>query len=627
MKISVVGTGLELNAKFEDLDRNFADPSFIRMTVIDPTGKEIDLSHLVQRRAIGDYFLLFVPTTAGYHQYRFAGYGDVVAANEGEFYAQTSFAYATVMFPGTGSITYEPQPVTIVPTLSIFITPGAGAISIYGQVPGLGNPVIVPDTGNIGIASDPPVLSFVAGLQPVAGFLGLTGYPPQQGLGVLTTPGAMQIVGNAPVLSYTFAIIPGTGSINVAGSTPNLNGKVQITPNAGVIALQGYAPGQGMVVQTQTGAITLAATAPVINYSASITPLVGAITVNGIAGVRVTAFTIAPLVGGIVLTGAAPTDSVNAPRIVNAGAVTLAGQQAVVQSSSSITPGTGAIGVTGNAPLIGFFIKPNTGAIALTGIAPVLGRGTVMAPNVGGISLTPIAAAVFRSFTIQPQTGAIAISGQPAGPGSGGTFTHVLDNFTTNITSDDNVSISASQFTVGALGIALISWDATGGKTILFVHDDFGNVWIPTPAGRQGPSSDNQYLQAYYCANIASAPAPTGVLAGFSGAVTARSIYVTSFTVSSGTPVLDQETYNAPGGASAAPTVGPLTPSVSNCLMVGWMEGNASIAAGATWTSISISPDFVCAEYFLQTTPTSKSAVWTQTSGNYGATLLIFKSI
>lgn len=87
----IIGTQIQLNSTFQDAFGNLVDPSTVTATILTPDGVETDISGSVIRQSQGVYAADFTPVQRGLHQFRFAGSGAVIAANEGNFIAQTDF--------------------------------------------------------------------------------------------------------------------------------------------------------------------------------------------------------------------------------------------------------------------------------------------------------------------------------------------------------------------------------------------------------------------------------------------------------------------------------------------------------------------------------------------------------
>jgi hypothetical protein len=103
MNIYSCGTTVEIDALFQDASGNMGDPTNITAQMILPDGTYIDVTTAVQRRDVGSYFIQYIPLISGLHQYRVAGTGVFAAANEGAFYAESSFGGGLLM-PGTASL-------------------------------------------------------------------------------------------------------------------------------------------------------------------------------------------------------------------------------------------------------------------------------------------------------------------------------------------------------------------------------------------------------------------------------------------------------------------------------------------------------------------------------------------
>lgn len=78
-----IGDRVRLTATFQDLDEVATDPTTVVCTVKAPSGPTSTPS--VTRVAEGEYIADVDVTEAGLWRYRWAGTGDLVAAEEGEF--------------------------------------------------------------------------------------------------------------------------------------------------------------------------------------------------------------------------------------------------------------------------------------------------------------------------------------------------------------------------------------------------------------------------------------------------------------------------------------------------------------------------------------------------------------
>lgn len=87
----IAGTALGLYVDFFNADAELEDPTDIALEMRLPDESVVDLTDDIQRLTIGQYLCVYTPTLNGLHQYRWAGTGAVVAADEGNFLAQTSF--------------------------------------------------------------------------------------------------------------------------------------------------------------------------------------------------------------------------------------------------------------------------------------------------------------------------------------------------------------------------------------------------------------------------------------------------------------------------------------------------------------------------------------------------------
>lgn len=229
--------------------------------------------------------------------------------------------------------------------------------------------------------------------------------------------------------------------------------------------------------------------------------------------------------------------------------------------------------------------------------------------------------------------GRIIIAGQGMGPGPGisraaggggcgaGTFAHIQDVGDTSVGGGTSFALPSWTVVAGHVVTMYATWDATGGLT-MSITESLGNTFTPTTAGRRGPSSNGQYIQAF-TSTIANSGTgfitlvPSGNIGSLGG-------FASEFSLSSGIMAVDQEAYNAPGGASTTPTSGALTPACNNSMAFGFMESCGVGTVGAGWTSVGTSV-FISAEYQVQTTAASLNANWTQSSCIYGAGMIVVK--
>lgn len=86
----IVGTQMSLKVTFTDSVGTLVNPTAVTGEIIlpDQTTEEFET---ITNPSTGIFVQLFTPTQNGLHQYRFAGTGAVIAAQEGNFLAQTSF--------------------------------------------------------------------------------------------------------------------------------------------------------------------------------------------------------------------------------------------------------------------------------------------------------------------------------------------------------------------------------------------------------------------------------------------------------------------------------------------------------------------------------------------------------
>lgn len=229
---------------------------------------------------------------------------------------------------------------------------------------------------------------------------------------------------------------------------------------------------------------------------------------------------------------------------------------------------------------------------------------------------------------------ALALAGQGMGPGPGvkayaggggcgaGTITHIQDVGDVRIGGGTSFAAPSWTITSGNYVAVYVTWDSTGSHTMA-VTDSLGNAVNPTTAARRGPSSNGQYIEAYFY------PVTTGGT-GFLTAVPSASsgsigIYAMEIHISSGSIALDQEVYNAPGSASTTPTSTALTPACNGSIAMGMLESGGTGTVGAGWTTVDTAQDFVTSEYQIQTTAASLQANYTTSSSIYGAGMIILK--
>lgn len=92
MKQYIIGTPVEIEANFINVETGQpADPITVTAEIRLPDLMIADLTSSVNRVGVGDYRILFSPTQNGLHQYRVEGDGNLFAANEGAFKAQSTF--------------------------------------------------------------------------------------------------------------------------------------------------------------------------------------------------------------------------------------------------------------------------------------------------------------------------------------------------------------------------------------------------------------------------------------------------------------------------------------------------------------------------------------------------------
>lgn len=93
----IIGGLVTITARFYNTDGALADPTEVTAEVMLPDESLIDLS--VEKVSTGLYRTTYAPLALGLFYYRFAGTGEIQAANEGYFYAQSVFP-----LPASGGI-------------------------------------------------------------------------------------------------------------------------------------------------------------------------------------------------------------------------------------------------------------------------------------------------------------------------------------------------------------------------------------------------------------------------------------------------------------------------------------------------------------------------------------------
>lgn len=94
----VLGSGVELPARFQKADKTLTDPTIVRLRIIDPTGAAVTHiyavgSGLITRDSAGLYRAQIVPSIPGRWHYRWEGFGVLNAAAEGAFNVPASPFY------------------------------------------------------------------------------------------------------------------------------------------------------------------------------------------------------------------------------------------------------------------------------------------------------------------------------------------------------------------------------------------------------------------------------------------------------------------------------------------------------------------------------------------------------
>lgn len=91
-----VGTLVNLDVLFKDVNGDPVDPTDVTCFIRLPDGEEQNLSESVIPIGPGQYRVEFQVTMNGLHEYRFAGTGAVAAAGENFFMGQTVFPEGVV---------------------------------------------------------------------------------------------------------------------------------------------------------------------------------------------------------------------------------------------------------------------------------------------------------------------------------------------------------------------------------------------------------------------------------------------------------------------------------------------------------------------------------------------------
>ena len=129
MNVYFTNTTVEIDVNFTDVNGAPADPNVVQAFIMTPDGVSNDVSGNIVRGSIGYYFVQYIPSQLGLHQYRVQGTGVVNASVEGAFFTQTSFGWT--LQPNTATATISGTS----PVESEFIIPNTATGIISGNAP------------------------------------------------------------------------------------------------------------------------------------------------------------------------------------------------------------------------------------------------------------------------------------------------------------------------------------------------------------------------------------------------------------------------------------------------------------------------------------------------------------
>lgn len=102
LNVYFVGTQIDLDGAFLDLNGNPIDPSTVLIYVRTPDGETQQLT--AQRKGPGVWGANFIPQMNGLHLYRIIGQGAVNVSQEHSFMATSDFPLPINIQPATGSL-------------------------------------------------------------------------------------------------------------------------------------------------------------------------------------------------------------------------------------------------------------------------------------------------------------------------------------------------------------------------------------------------------------------------------------------------------------------------------------------------------------------------------------------
>ena len=210
-------------------------------------------------------------------------------------------------------------------------------------------------------------------------------------------------------------------------------------------------------------------------------------------------------------------------------------------------------------------------------------------------------------------------------------YAWVADNFAEFATSDSTVAVMLNGVTAGNLLVVTISIGNADARTISSVADGT-NTYNAVTNVYSAIISWRQWM--YYC--VPGTGGNLTITATFSGAVTGgRAIMVTEYSGGHATPLdgTNYTTVDAEGNADGTETIGPLTPSENDCLLVASLADGTVTAYGTPINGYTIGQDSdpdicnVCQLYLIQTTAAESTAGATGNAwGSYCGCMAVFKA-
>ena len=346
--------------------------------------------------------------------------------------------------PGAGAITITGQIPTITVSDNLSEEPGAGSLSLTGQAPargagfrleglvptisiGAADLIEEPGAGSLSLTGEIPTAqttnNLVIGVP--AGSLSLSGEIPAEvrvSITVVPDVGAVTITGHIPTLDLTANLTraPPQGSLTLAGAAPDLAYSWTVFPTNGGLTLTGLIPTAGAsddkVAEPSAGGLTLTGLVPSVSISDNLTvsPETGTLTLTGYLEYNYGG-------PGLRLIGYEPSVSQGFAQPTaqpGAGSLSLTGYIPTlnIDSGSIIEePGAGSLTLTGLAPTISrtenWVAEPGSGSLTLTGLTPTAGDNKVAQPGAGSLALTGLAPSVLVSLSEQPGTGSLSLTG------------------------------------------------------------------------------------------------------------------------------------------------------------------------------------------------------------------------